>query len=295
MLFISIETHIGQALPRGSHRLLANAAWHTIRLKILREHRKLRAGFIFAVILIGAIGLAGCASAPTTTTKSLDPRLAWPCERLVVTWSVDTEKLQSDGGEDLALQSNNTKSKVRLEIMRCDAPDASSHSNPLLFAYVTVPVTSDSAPLVITSIPTDGWSSLLHLVADTHTGELFNQMGFEVLAGNLSFVVKRSHLDTLFEAKIVFDKGRIVAAGSTTGGSTPHATSRALIVRDDNFLTAFFGQERADRFRSVAATIWMEGETPLSQFHSSQTPATATFDSSLTSDRIFWRLPIAQQ
>jgi len=222
---------------------------------------------------------------PADSIDDLDSRLAWPCDRLVVSWSA----------EDLEIMSVDGAITLQLSVMQCHPPAQSDNDTASLrFAYLTIPVKADSVPLVITGIPDDGWWSLLHLIADAESSALFSQMGYDVLTADISMVHQRGELETAFELRIDFADGSVSAAGKTTGKPVPYVTSSALLVSGADYLSAFFGEEQGGRHWSTTAKIRIEGDTPLSRFGLPMTPATVLYDAELKSDRVFWRLPISQ-
>ncbi len=179
--------------------------------------------------------------------------MARPCDRLVLAWSADAAQLQKIVGVNLTHRVNDGVGPLQLSIMQCDPLGRSGPDGiPLLFAYVMVPVTADGVPLVITSIPTDGCLSLLQVVADPNSNALFSQLGYEVAAADISFALDHSERESTIAERLDFDKEHISVVARTAGESVPHEASKALLVSGTDYLSAFFGQESAQRYSSVS-------------------------------------------
>ena len=122
--------------------------------------------------------LGACASTPPGDGDVLDPRLAGPCDRLTLSWRVDHGQLEAGLGDKLVPRWSGSSGELQLRVVRCEG--RGMRQPPLSFAYYAIPVTADSVPLVVTSVPEDGWWSMPVLMADRRTAGVFTAMGYEV-------------------------------------------------------------------------------------------------------------------
>ena len=230
-----------------------------------------------AMILAAAIAVAGaaCTSAPVSKTRALDSRLAWPCDRLVVEWSVHAEHAQQLVGQSLRVRTTDGAGRLRLQVMRCEpaahAAPPTQDSQPLSFAYVLVPVAGEDAPIRITGIPADGWLSLQHVAAQ-------------------DFTIQESNGGTSIAVQLAFDNGLISIDANSTVSPSARIASSAYFGLGDGYFSAYFGEENSVR-QAASATVRIVGETPLSPFDLAESPAMAAFDRRLVSDRVYWRIP----
>jgi len=246
---------------------------------------------IMLVVGVG-VGVTGCSTAPDRKVDLLDSRLDWPCDRLIITWSVDAKQLQDIVAGDLMHKNVNGVVQLLLSIMHCAAPSTSEiKEEPLMFAHVTIPVSAESVPFIITEVPEDGWLSVWCVVADANSYPLFAELGYDVIAADISFVINRLGDDYSIESRLTLNGGEIIVVANSTGEPSPHEASNALIGSGIDFVSAFFGQEKAKRHASVSATIQIHGETPLSKFDLPEASTLAVIDRDLRSNRVFWRLP----
>ena len=109
--------------------------------KVLRISRTM----LFAAAI--APTLAACSATPVARTDGLDPRLAWPCDRLVLVWTVDELRLQQMLGEALEVRRISGAGQLHLHLMRCEpTATAARNAQALSYAYILIPVSGDSAP-----------------------------------------------------------------------------------------------------------------------------------------------------
>lgn len=243
--------------------------------------------------LTAALVVAGCATGPLSETDALDPRLAWPCDRLVLSWPAEVSRLREAAGAKLTPVSDAGVGELHLVVMQCRTPDTSRvDTEPLSFGYVAIPVAAESVPVVITSVPADGWYAMPVLFGDREASALFGRMGYDVLPAAIAVSANPPNSEIAMNVQLTFDNGRISAAARAAGGSSLHDMANALVVSATEYVSAFFGEEKAKRYASEVTTIEIEGDTPLSGFGFSAQPATAVIDFELTSDRIYWRLPL---
>lgn len=112
--------------------------------------------------------------APVSKAKSLDTRLKWPCDRVVLEWDVAAKDLQQMVGEVLQIRQVGGTGRLQLQVMHCQPlRSAVRDSQALSFAYVLVPVIEETAPIGVTGVPADGWLSLLQFVASANSQALF--------------------------------------------------------------------------------------------------------------------------
>ena len=217
--------------------------------------------------------------------------LAWPCDRLIVEWTVNAGRLQRMVGESPRVRRIDGAGRLQLHVTHCEPPSPSRReSDALAYAYVLVPVSGDSAPVRITRIASDGWFSLLRAVASENSQALFEDFHLDVVAAAQDFMIDEADDEPSISVQLTFDNGHISIDANTIGQSTTHAASTAFLGSGDGFDFAYFGEEASLRYPAFAA-VRVVGETPLSPFDLSATPAAATFDRGLVSDRVYWRVP----
>lgn len=218
-----------------------------------------------------------------------------PCERLVVGWPVRMELLQDIVGANVTPRDEDAdgEGELRLSILRCAAPVSSA--SPTLLAQVTIPLASDSVPIMVSGVARDGWSSLPLTVVDRGSArrlaisESFSWHGYAVMDADLAFDAVSSGDGMLVTAELRFEAGRIAVFATARGEADSHETTSALIGTGIDDYTMLFGGETARRHSSVRAAVRIEGSTVLSDLNLAETPATAVFDTELASDRVFWR------
>ena len=225
----------------------------------------LRVSFARTTSILAAttLALAACSSTPVSETGDLDSRLVWPCDRLIVEWTVNAGHLQRVVGELPRVRRIDGAGRLQLHVMHCEPPSpAARNSEALAYAYVLVPVSGDSSPVQITRIAPDGWFSLLRAVASENSRALFEDFDLDVLAASQEFVIDEAGVDTLVTAQLTFDNGHISIDANIIGQSTPHAASTALLGSGNGYRSAYFGEEASLRYAASSA-VRIVGETPL--------------------------------
>lgn len=217
-------------------------------------------------------------------------RLAGPCDRVIVSWSIDDSRLQTLIGDRFKLQAAIGGTELQLRILRCAAKRRGD--SPLRFAYLAVPISGDSVPVVITGIPDDGWWAMPLLMADARSVETFAAMGYEVIAAEIDFAVVETHDGGSVNARLGTPFGSLEVSMPTTGSSVEVASSIALLTDDVTSISAFFGKETAARYSLDTYVIVEQSITVLGNLPLPGVPHTVSLDRSLQPDRIYWRLPI---
>ncbi|MCG8586519.1 MAG: hypothetical protein MI757_17555 [Pirellulales bacterium] len=150
-------------------------------------------------------------------------------------------------------------------------------------------VDADSAPLVVTGIPDDGWWAMTGLWADSETAELLASMGYVVEMAEIRFGIGEAGTTDTIDVEIESASGQFAVTAEVSGTARDISERRALVTDSDAATTAFFGPETASRFTLNDAVV---GEASLIGIgHSVGKPAGATLDRQHESERIFWRLP----
>lgn len=237
------------------------------------------------------VGLAACSSTPVSRTGALDSRLVWPCDRLIVEWTVDAGRLQRMVGELPRVRQIDGAGRLQLRVMHCEpGSPAARDSEALAFAYVLVPVSGDNAAVGITRIDSDGWFSLLGAVASASSQALFEDFQLNVMVAAQDFMIDEASDETSISVRLTFDNGQVSIDANTIGSPSTHAASTAFLGSGDGFDFAYFGEEESLRYAASAA-VRVVGETPLSPFDLPEAPAAITFDRGLVTDRVYWRVP----
>ena len=257
------------------------------------HRRSLWGTFARTTLILAAtlVALAACSSTPVSRTGALDSRLVWPCDRLIVEWTVDAGHLQRMVGESPRVRRIDGAGRLQLHVMHCEPPSpARRDSEALAYAHVLVAVSGDSAAVRITGMPSDGWFSLLRAVASENSQALFEDFHLDVVAAAQDFMIDEADDEPSISVQLTFDNGHISIDANTIGQSTTHAASTAFLGSGDGFDFAYFGEEASLRYPAFAA-VRVVGETPLSPFDLPEAPAAITFDRGLVSDRVYWRVP----
>lgn len=236
--------------------------------------------------------LGACGTVPEPREDVLDPRLAGPCDRLILSWSEDASKLRALMGDGFEPKTADTVGEMQLNVLRCEQERG---RQPLLtFAFLSVPISADSAPLVITRMPDDGWAWLPHVIANTDSSAVFSAMGYPVKPAEIVFEIDITGNHASIAADLIFASGRVSVAARTAGKETVYAANQALVSTDHQYHSVFFGKETADRYELVSVDINGQGETPLAAGDLDRQPEHAVLDSGLRLDHVYWRLPRSQ-
>lgn len=233
--------------------------------------------------------LGGCAATPSQTGDVLDPRLGGPCDRLTLSWSADRRQLAAGLGEGFEPRPIGGDGELQLRIVRCEGRGIGWP--PLSFAYYAIPVTADSVPLVVTSVPEDGWWSMPVLMADRKTTGVFVAMGYEVSPADIELTVSGSERDRSVSSRIQTDEDIVEVLAAAGNEATPFEANRSLVTESEAASAAFFGQESASRITLDAVDVPSAARMPYSDWGALGEPKRATLDRSLRFDRIYWRLP----
>ena len=229
---------------------------------------------------------------PAPGTNVLDARLAWPCDRLVVEWAVDAERLQRLIGESLDVREVDGEGRLQLHIMHCGPRGPGSRATQAIsYAYVLVPVTEESARVTLTRIAPDGWLALHNAAASSTTRPILEMFGFPILEATVEFAFDESDADASIAITLEFANGRIWVDARRQGDASMQEATSAYLRDEKGFVSVYFGEEKSTSF-SASASVRLEGETLLSGFDLSREPTAVTFERRLVSDRIFWRLPM---
>ena len=233
--------------------------------------------------------LGGCASAPPQNADVLDPRLGGPCDRLTLSWAAERRQLAAGLGEGFEPRPVGGEGELQLRVVRCEGRGIGWP--PLSFAYYAIPVTADSVPLVVTSVPEDGWWSMPVLMADRKTTGVFAAMGYQVSPADIELTVSGSERDRSVSSRIQTGEGVIELVAAAGNDATPFEANRSLVTESEAASAAFFGQESASRIELDAVDIPLAGRMPYSAWGVLGEPTGATLDRGLRFDRIYWRLP----
>lgn len=95
--------------------------------------------------------LGACGAAPERRNDVLDPRLAGPCDRLILLWPQKASRLGMLMGQGFEPRTVDGVGELQLNVLRCQ--QERGRQIPLSFAFLSVPIVADSAPLVITQMP----------------------------------------------------------------------------------------------------------------------------------------------
>lgn len=236
--------------------------------------------------------LGACGTAPEPGDDVLDPRLAGPCDRLILSWPEDASRLRALMGHRFEPSTAGAVGELQLNVLRCEQP--SGRQPPLTFAFLSVPISADSAPLVITRMPDDGWAWLPALIVNADSSAVFSAMGYQVKPAEIVFEVDITGNHASITAHLTFASGRVSIAGRTAGKETVHMANQALVSTDHQYRSVFFGKETADRYELVSVDVDVQGDTGLTAGDLDRQPERAVLDSGLRLDHVYWRLPRSQ-
>lgn len=246
------------------------------------DHR----GRLIAAVLATAFVAAGCGAPPVHDDSILDARFAGPCERLIVAWQAGAVR-PGELGPRLRPRSGEPGSEVELHVVHC--PGSRRREAPLLFAYTAVPVDAGSVPLVVTSMPDDGWWAMTELWADADTSEVLSAMGYEVTPAGISLDIEEAAANRVVVAEIDAVAGQFGITAGTPGATEDVDEYRALIVDGDAAVSTFFGPESLSR--TGLGSYRVGASTLLESIGMSAEPQRTLLDRQLTSERIYWLLP----
>lgn len=234
--------------------------------------------------------LGACGTAPEPRDGVLDPRLAGPCDRLILSWSEDASRLRELMGHSFEPRTVDSVGSLQLNLLRCR--HGSARQPPLNFAFLAVPISADSAPLVITRMPDDGWAWLPAVVVDIDSAAVFSRIGYETEPAKIAF--DATDKDASITARLIFASGRVSITARTTGEEIAYEANQALMTTDRQYHSVFFGKETADRYELVSVAVDVQGDTPLAKGDLERQPDSAFLDSGLRLDHLYWRLPRSQ-
>ena len=242
-------------------------------------------------LLCSVLVAAGCGTMHDPSVNALDSRLAWPCDRLVVEWSVAPEGLQARLPEGFKIRQSDGTGRVQLHVLHCVLePPEGADPQPLAYAYSAVPVAGDSSPVVLTRIPPAGWFVLQRAAANGPARALLTSLGHAVIEARQAFRITAEGGETVVLIELEFPNGRIAIEARPTGDPSARETRVAYVGRGEGYISAYFGKERSRR-SEASAVVRLEGLTLLSEFELTGAPTAATLDRELTADRVFWRMP----
>ena len=230
-------------------------------------------------VAIGTLCLAACETTPERDDNSLDSRFAGPCERLMLAWPAEAATLDAALGNSLHSRGDD----VELHFVRCASTNR--RQQPLVYAYVAIAVHEEGVPVVVTSVPDDGWWAMPTLWADGSTGEVLSAMGYAVESAGIALEMDG---DGRVSATIETAEGRLRIAAAAAGDSAEVTEDRALITDGALATAAFFGSESS---RRQPLRVVDEGARTLLSDFGLAGPPDATLDRDLVSERIYWRLP----
>lgn len=222
----------------------------------------------------------------------MDPRLAWPCDRLLVEWAVEAPRLETAIAEEFRILEFDGAGRLQLHVLQC-RPEPSAPENPqaLAYAYVLVPISGDSAPIALTRIPPDSRFALQQAAANEPMLSLLEQFDYSVVESAQSFTIAETNGQESIAIELIFGGGRILVEASAKGEPLVQTADVAYFSRGDGFASVYFGTEVSERYKA-RASVRLEGQTPLSGFDLTVPPERVILDRHLIADRIFWRVPI---
>ena len=248
----------------------------------------LRAAGILVLMAAVALVLTACSSALISRTSDLDPRFAWPCDRLIVEWAVQEQRLQQMLGGSLKVRQVDGDGRLELHVMRCAPPPAATRNAPVLsYSYVIIPVSAQSAPIAITRIPSDGWLSMQYAIASAESRELFADLGYDVIVAAQDFTIEEQTGGTALSVQLAFDSGIISVDATSAANPSARVASNALLGSGDGYVSVYFGEQSSQRYAG-SATVRVTGETPLGILPA--VPAAVTLDRRLISNHVYWRI-----
>jgi len=243
-------------------------------------------------ILLPLLALAACASNPGGNPDELDTRLSGPCQRLVVTWSIQTKILDGliGGAFRARYEGGDSYGQLRLSVMQCrQSSNARSRDSALLFAYLSVSADVSSVPLRVTGITADRWFALSNIIVNEAAYPLFSRLGYKAESADIKFVAEQDNSHTTLDIELSFSEGSIVITSLAEGTAESFEAPIAHIERRLGAGAVFFGLELAKR-RITATSVFVEGNTPLTGLGATEVPSTSYFDTDITADRYFWQI-----
>jgi hypothetical protein len=273
-----------QPLPKSAHNN-ALVPEQGLTMQVLRP-------FLLAAIGGAIVSLGGCGMALESRDGVLDARLAGPCNRLILSWPEDPSRLRVMMGDGFEPRISEGVGALRFTVQRCGPVGA--REPPLTFAYLSVPISADSVPLVITRMPDDGWTWLPSVIVDTGSSGVFAAMGYDTQLAEIEFEVDATQDGPAIATLLTFDTGRISITATAVGKKQAFSAREALVSTDARYHSVFFGKETGERYLSVAVDIDAHGSTPLSAVNVLSQPKLAIFDIELQPDQVYWRLPRSQ-
>ena len=235
------------------------------------------------------LSMVACAPAQVSQTGELDPRLTWPCESARLSWSLNAQDLQSVVADPLVVRQSGGLGEVSLHVFRCESlASGRLPDEPLLFAYVTIPISADSAPISVTGIPPDGWQSVQSVLVDDNSSGLFEALGYSVQRSSIAFDTRDVASGVEFEFNLLFDKKNLSFSGRATGDAVAHVSTSALIGRSADYSSAFFGKVTSMRYET--ANIEARSEVFLSGLTLAGDSASVILEEQSRSDRVYWRI-----
>lgn len=254
---------------------------------------QLRHACRYGAIAAALLSLTSCATGPEPSAdEGFDARLGGPCDRLTVGWQNGGRLVQQILAGKLTARRDDALGALQLNVLRCGGADR-PRQPPLMFAYMTVPVEAGGVPVVITSIPDDGWYALSPVIADGEAAAIFAELGYDVVAADIALSAGDS--DAFASARLRFDTGQIVVQVGAKGAVSAYRADRALLASRANATAVFFGAETASQRLEGRAAIRVEGETPFEGLRELGTPTMAASDTDLLFDRIYWLVPDVQR
>ena len=249
--------------------------------------------FGVAVWLAAVLAFAGCSAVPEFTIGAMDPRLAWPCDRLVVEWEVDADLLQAAVGDTLEIRTINGDGRLELHVLHCapeKAPGGQSQAQELAYSYLLVPISAERVPIAITRMPADGWYLLQKLLAGENAQAPFARFGYELIPASIDFVVADEHGEVAIQVELEFQTGRITVDARAMDQWAAESSSVAILGGGGGFVSMFFGAEEYVA-TEASATLEVSGQMPVSVPGLGTAPASVRLHRRVLADRVYWRLP----
>ena len=233
--------------------------------------------------------LAACSQSPVAPAGPLDTRLAWPCDRVVLSWEADARQLQAHLDESQTVWQSDGVAELRLDILKCRTasyPDAAA----LSYALVTIPVTAASAPIRVTGVHPGGSLALQYVLADVESIGLFRNLGYATRSAVVHLDIAVNGRGVSFEAGFQSDGGDLLATGEVAYEPDPHGTTEAVYWESVGTVSVLFGEELAQRHLGVAVNIDGAVNTLLPGLGLADAQASVIVDQQLFADRVFWRI-----
>ena len=244
-----------------------------------------------AAFYAAVLASAGCSAVPESAVGALDPRLAWPCDRLVVDWEVDSDWLQAAVGDTLQVRTINGEGRLQLHVMRCAPGNApAGKAQGLFYSYVLVPISAERVPISITRMPADGWFSLQEFLAGENARAPFARFGYESIPADIDFMVADEYGELAVQVDLMFRTGRITVDARATDQWSAESSSAAILGGGSGFFSVFFGAEEY-LATEASATVEITGQVPVSVPGPGSAPASVRLHRRVLADRVYWRLP----